>query len=53
VLGLEGYEALVAGSWIPVPRDKILRGIMNPTGRAVVCARPEGEILCFVTPDET
>lgn len=49
----DGYEALVAGRWISVPQDKILRGITNPTGRAVVCARPEETILCFVTPDET
>src|SRR5579859_43624 len=51
--GADGYEALVYGRWISVPQDKILRGITNPTGRAVVCARPEGTILCFVTPDET
>jgi len=51
--GVSGYEALVAGLWISVPQDKILRGITNPTGRAVVSARPEGTILCFVTPDET
>lgn len=51
--GADGYEALVWGRWVTVPRDKILRGITNPTGRAVVCARPEGTILCFVTPDET
>jgi len=51
--GMSGYEALVAGRWISVPQEKILRGITNPTGRAVVCARPEGTILCFVTPDET
>lgn len=51
--GADGYEALVAGRWIAVPPDKILHGITNPTGRAVVCARPEGTILCFVTPDET
>ena len=51
--GQDGYEALVGGRWLTVPRDKILRGITNPTGRAVVCARPEGTILCFVTPDET
>lgn len=48
-----GYEALVAGRWLVVPQDKILRGITNPTGRAVVCARPDGTILCFLTPDET
>jgi hypothetical protein len=51
--GADGYEALVWGRWVAVPQDKILRGITNPTGRAVVCARPEGTILCFVTPDET
>ena len=51
--GHDGYEALVGDRWVAVPQDKILRGITNPTGRAVVCARPEGTILCFVTPDET
>ncbi len=49
----QGYEALVYGRWIVVPQEKILRGITNPTGRAVVCAHPDGTILCFVTPDET
>ncbi len=42
--GASGYEAMVAGRWIAVPQDKILRGITNPTGRAVVCAR-SGEAL--------
>ncbi len=51
--GADGYEALVGGRWRAVLQDKILRGVTNPTGRAVVCARPEGTILCFVMPDET
>ena len=51
--GQDGYEVWLAGRWILVPPDKILRGIENPTGRAVVCAHPDGEILCFVTPEET
>jgi len=49
----DGYEVLLAGRWLLVPADKILRGIENPTGRAVVCAHPDGEILCFVTPEES
>jgi len=49
----QGYEALVYGRWVVVPQEKILRGIVNPTGRAVVCAHPDGTVLCFVTPDET
>ncbi len=59
--GQEGYEVLIdehvipgaKAHWVPVPQDKVLRGIDNPTGRAVVCAHPDGEILCFVTPEET
>ena len=48
-----GYEVLLSGRWVLVPADKILRGIDNPTGRAVVCAHPDGEILCFITPEES
>lgn len=48
----DGYEVLLAGRWILVPQDKIVRGVSNPTGRAVVCAL-NTQILCFVTPEET
>jgi hypothetical protein len=61
--GPEGYEVLIdervlpgtEPQWIPVPRETLLRGVANPTGRAVVCAvaAPEIKILCFVTPEET
>jgi hypothetical protein len=58
-IGKDGYEALVAGRWVPIPRETILR-TSNPTGRAVVCAtvapvlqhRATITILCFVTPGE-
>ena len=58
-IGKDGYEALVAGRWVPIPPETILR-TSNPTGRAVVCAavapvlqhRVSITILCFVTPGE-
>jgi hypothetical protein len=50
--GRDGYEALIEGSWVAVPPDKVLRRVDNPTGRAVVCYLPGKGILCFVTPDE-
>jgi hypothetical protein len=58
-IGKDGYEALVVGRWIPIPRETILR-TSNPTGRAVVCAtvapvlqyRAAITIRCFVTPGE-
>jgi len=57
----DGYEVLLEGRWFMVPAEKILRGIQNPTGRAVVCAstyrdaneQPVINILCFVTPEES
>jgi hypothetical protein len=44
----DNYEAMIEGRWIVVPRDKILQGADNPTGRAVVCWTPALGILCFV-----
>lgn len=52
-LGPEGYEALIDGNWVPVPPDKVLQHIENPTGRAVVCYLPSQGIMCFVRPSET
>ena len=34
--------------WLPVPPDKILQRIDNPTGRGVVCFTPARGIMCFV-----
>lgn len=39
--------------WQPVPSDAILERIPNPTGSAVVCALPNGAILCFVRETES
>lgn len=54
--GPAGYEVLLPNAtagfkWVPIPTDKIIR-VRNPTGRPVVCARPDLTILCFVAPDE-
>jgi hypothetical protein len=47
------YEALIAGAWIPVPDDKVLRRTDNPTGRAVVCWLPNRGVMCFIAGSET
>jgi hypothetical protein len=49
----DGYEAFIEDRWVPVPREKVLDHIDNPTGRAVVCYLPGMGILCFVRPAET
>ncbi len=51
-LGPGGYEVAVEDRWVRVPEDRILRGITNPTGRAVACIWG-GEVRCFITPPET
>jgi hypothetical protein len=50
----DGFQALIAGSWVNVPRDAILDE-PNPTGRPVACwiRSPTANaiiitILCFV-----
>ncbi len=55
-----GYEAWIdgrfsvsPGMWVPVPEDKILQRIDNPTGQAVACYTPVLGILCFVRPAES
>lgn len=48
-----GYEVFIDRRWIPVPPDKILQRINNPTGRAVVCWTPTQGIMCFVRAAET
>ena len=47
------YEALIDGQWRPIPPDKILDRIDNPTGRAVVCYTPSLGVMCFVRGPET
>jgi hypothetical protein len=39
--------------WIPVPFDRILERVDNPTGKAILCWQPGTGVLCFVRPDET
>ncbi len=49
----KGYEVLIAGQWIAVPWERVLRRTDNPTGEAVVCRQPGTTlILCFVRPPE-
>jgi hypothetical protein len=43
-----GYEVPIGDRWVPVPPDKILDHVDNPTGHAVVCYLEPDEILCFV-----
>lgn len=45
---LKGAKAGIAGYWVPVPKDKVLQGKDNPTGRGVVCWTPALGVLCFV-----
>jgi hypothetical protein len=47
------YEALVAGSWLSVPPEKILQRTDNPTGHAIVCWTPQRGIMCFVRATES
>jgi hypothetical protein len=47
------YEAMIEGQWRAIPPDKILDGIDNPTGRAVVCYTPTMGIMCFIRGPET
>jgi hypothetical protein len=39
--------------WIPVPFDRILQRVDNPTGKAILCWLPGMGVLCFVRPDDT
>jgi hypothetical protein len=57
----EGYDALIEGEWIAIPRGSILSRADNPTGHAVVCYRRyhtdndellPPSIFCFVPPME-
>ena len=53
-LVIDGYEALLDTRWVRVPNDKVLRGISNPTGHAILCRPPSSEaILCFVPASES
>ena len=52
-IAADHYEALVGGSWVAVPPDKILDRTDNPTGRAVVCWTPQRGIMCFVRATES
>lgn len=47
------YEALIGGSWLAVPPDKILQRTDNPTGHAIVCWTPQRGIMCFVRSTES
>ena len=42
------YEAFIAGQWLAVPPERVLRRSDNPTGRAVACWTPSAGIMCFV-----
>ena len=47
------YEVMLDGEWRPVPPDRVLERVDNPTGRAVVCYTPARGIMCFVRGAET
>jgi len=57
------YEALLTpeqfgrtvreAQWIPVPFDRVLQRVDNPTGKAILCWQPGNGVLCFVRPHET
>ena len=47
-LAADHYEVLIGGAWVAVPEGKIIRGMHNPTGRAVLCWSPALGIMCFV-----
>lgn len=49
----DDYETWVEGTWLVVPRDKILQRTDNPTGHAIVCWTPQRGIMCFVRGAET
>jgi hypothetical protein len=55
----DGYDALIEGEWISIPRGSILSGADNSTGHAVVCYQRyhndndellPPSIFCFVPP---
>ena len=57
----DGYDALIEGEWLSIPRGSILHRSHNPTTRAVVCYRRyhtdndellPPSIFCFVPPTE-
>ncbi len=60
-----GYEALIDGRWVVVPKERIAERLDNPTGQAIACRRSEGpihlpdydagqgDIICFIRPAET
>ncbi len=50
-IGETGYEVLLDGLWVSVPRSAVLHR-RNPTGDAVACTRGH-VILCFVPAPET
>jgi hypothetical protein len=39
------YEAFLEGKWVPVPQQKVLHRLDNPTGHAVVCWTPAVGIM--------
>ena len=56
--GPDGYEVRIAEKWFALTPDRVLNGVSNPTGRAVLFygagAAEVGlaEIYCFVRPSE-
>jgi hypothetical protein len=53
-LANNGYEVFLDSKWVRVPEERILHGLSNPVGRAVVCRAPFSDaIMCFVPASET
>jgi hypothetical protein len=46
-------RAVPQPQWIPVPFDRVLQRVDNPTGKAILCWQPGNGVLCFVRPPET
>ncbi len=42
------HEAFVEGAWQPVPEEKIVHRVDNPTGHAILCWSLDFGIMCFV-----
>lgn len=47
-----GWQAIVNGQWRDVPPEKVLEGVSNPTGTAVIFYNADSHIYCFVRPPE-
>lgn len=47
----DGYVVRLNGMSMPVPPERVLHRMSNPTGRGVACYTPDMGIMCFVPAD--